>query len=326
MTAVSQPPPAPANPLRTRLLLALRIVVTAAILWWIIGRIDLAQVGARLAQAHEPLIALALALMLGQWGLAAIRWRWMIRRQGTEIGYGRVGLIYGVGTFFNQVLPSTIGGDVVRVVMLTRQDVRLGPATRSVVCDRVFGMMGLVVLVGLTLPVLWSVVDSPVAAAGVSVVAAGMQAAFFALLIAARPLAGLPWIGRYVGAVAADLRAASLAPDAVAMLLVLGVSVHLLGVLAFELIAIALGVDIAWSHALVLVPPVLLLSAVPVSVGGWGLREGGFVGAFALVGVNGTDVVAVSIGFGLVATAMGALGGLAWLFLPAARQTEPLSP
>lgn len=322
MSPVLETTPNPPNPLKTRLLLVLRIVVTAAILWWIVERIDLAQVGSRLANANLLLIALAVVLLVAQWALVTVRWRWMLLRQGSGIGYGTVGLVYGVGLFFNQVLPSTIGGDVVRVVTLARQGVRLGPATRSVVCDRVFGTMALVALVALTLPVLWSVVDSAVAAAGLTAVVAGALVGFTVVLVAARQVAALPWIGRFVGTVAADLRGAALAPEALLLVVVLGIAVHLLSVLVFESVALGLGVDIAPAHALVLVPPVLLLAAVPVSIGGWGLREGGFVGAFALVGVNGTDIVAVSIAFGLVATAVGALGGLAWLLLPAARQTE----
>ncbi len=298
--------------------LALRIAVTLGLLVWIAGQVDPSRIAGRLAAADLPPIALAVVLALAQWALAALRWHWILARLGHRIDRVSVALIHGVGNLFNQVLPSTVGGDVFRVALLARRRVGLGAAMRSVVCDRVFGTLALIVLTGLTLPLGWAVLDRPAAMAGLSIVVAVLLAGFALTLAASRRVGRLPWIGRQLGPVADDLRGIATSWRGLSIAMAFGLPVHALSALGFLAVAHGLGVPVTLLQAALLVPPVMLLSLVPLSIGGWGVREGGFAAAFALAGgISAADAVAVSIGFGLTMTAVAALGGLAWVLLPA---------
>ncbi len=62
-----------------------------------------------------------------------------------------------------------------------------------------------------------------------------------------------------------------------------------------------------------LVPPVLLIATVPVSIAGWGLREGTMATAFTLAGLSAEDGVLISVLFGLMYVVTGCVGGLIWI-------------
>jgi uncharacterized membrane protein YbhN (UPF0104 family) len=78
------------------------------------------------------------------------------------------------------------------------------------------------------------------------------------------------------------------------------------------LIATAVGVEVELIHVLVLFPPVFLVSLLPISIAGWGVREGAMVAALSLVGVDEASALAVSILFGLGVLLVGLPGGLVW--------------
>ena len=79
------------------------------------------------------------------------------------------------------------------------------------------------------------------------------------------------------------------------------------------LLATALAIDVGVIDCLILVPPVILFSMIPISIAGWGLREGAMITAFGLVAVPSEQAFALSVLFGVVVMAIGIPGGLVWL-------------
>ena len=89
-------------------------------------------------------------------------------------------------------------------------------------------------------------------------------------------------------------------------------------------LARTLGAEVTWLDCLILMPPVLLISMVPISIAGWGVREGAMVAAFGLVGMAPETAFALSVLFGLVTMAVGLPGGLVWL-LSGDRKTDAVN-
>ena len=83
-----------------------------------------------------------------------------------------------------------------------------------------------------------------------------------------------------------------------------------------------LGIHVSLGHFLVLIPPVMLVSMVPVSIAGWGVREGAMVGALGFVSVGADEALALSVLFGLVVMVVGLPGGLIW-FLTGKERARP---
>jgi glycosyltransferase 2 family protein len=254
-----------------------------------------------------PLVLVALMLAV-QLLLSAWRWKALIDYFGpVEVSTADVCWFLGASHFYGEVLPSTIGGDVVRTAMLSRLT-GLGPATLSVILDRITGLAMLLVIMIALLPLLWWRIEQRSAVVGVALFSIGGAAALGALLLLRRQ--AIPsWLP---GAAALDTRAGSsrlrqalFNPVLRLQVVGYGLLVQLLSVALFFVLARALGVVLSFFDCLLLVPPALLLSALPVSLSGWGVREGALAGGFALVGAPPADIVAASILYGLTSPAIG---------------------
>ena len=90
--------------------------------------------------------------------------------------------------------------------------------------------------------------------------------------------------------------------------------IHLLTIIAAWTMAGLLGVAVKLTDCLIIIPPVVLIMMLPISIAGWGLREGAMVVGFGLVGVAPSDALAISVCCGLASVITGLPGGLLWLW------------
>ena len=93
-----------------------------------------------------------------------------------------------------------------------------------------------------------------------------------------------------------------------------GLAVQGLNVAVVWLIAENVGITVGFTECLVIVPTVLLVSAVPVSIAGWGVREGAMVVGFSYIGMSTADAIFLSVTLGIGMTVVGLIGGLVWMF------------
>jgi uncharacterized protein (TIRG00374 family) len=107
----------------------------------------------------------------------------------------------------------------------------------------------------------------------------------------------------------------TLCKDRARLGLMISVSVagHVLTCLAVWFAAQGFGIQIPFGFTIAVVPVVLLVTALPISIAGWGVREGGMTVGLGLIGVPDSDAALVSVVIGLIGVGLGALGGLTWL-------------
>lgn len=208
-----------------------------------------------------------------------------------------------------------MGGDAVRIWCAYRAGLGAGDAARTVILDRAISLVGLLLLTLVSLPWLFRLVtDQTARFAIVAVVAAGIGG--FLLFIALPQLPRLLLRWRIISAVAklATLaRQLALTPRYMLPVLALVVFGLLIFVFIVFWLASALHLDVRFTDCLLLVPPVLLISMIPLSIAGWGVREGAMVVAFGFINVPPSAAFAVSVLFGLVIAAASLPGALLWL-------------
>jgi len=117
---------------------------------------------------------------------------------------------------------------------------------------------------------------------------------------------------RAAEALSVDLRAMLKSPAIVPVFL-LSILIQVAFALAAYAISVALGLHVTALQCLLLVPPVVLVMAVPVSVAGWGVREGAMVLTFGFIGVDNHDALALSVLIGAATMLASLPGGLVWL-------------
>ncbi len=314
-----------ASPVRQGLSLAVRIAVTGLLLWYVFGKVDFAALAAR-ARDFSTVLLLAIPIVLTQVALAALRWGTVIRAIHAPVGFGTVLPLTFVGMFFSQALPSAIGGDAVRIWHVYRHGLSLRAAFNSVLLDRLVAMAALLLVMLATLFWFYRLVDDPgvrlAVNAAIVLLSAGLALLY---LLKSLPDAFSRWRAmRALRNLSRDLYALCVSPGAVLRVTAISVLLHVLTTLVVFVIARSLSLSIGVLDCLALVPPVILLTVLPISLAGWGVRELGMIAALGYAGVAATDALLISVTFGVLALLLSLPGG--WFWLARKYHQPPTSP
>jgi len=294
---------------------AIKAAITLSLLGWLLHRIDLAPLLARLGSIDPALSLAAVALMMAQLLLTGWRWAAIARTIGAPLTREATIRLTLIGQFFNQTLPSAIGGDAVRAWLAQREGMSLTKAVTGVFADRVLALLLLVAIVAATLPAFYARVPAPELRFSISALCAVTAAGVVVLLAFGAPLSRLLQRHRWtaaLGRLAADLRLV-LTSRGIGALICSAIVVHLAVVSSIWVIARALAIEVSLFDCVVIVPPIILITTLPISIAGWGVRESATVVGFAFLGVAPVDAVALSVVFGLVLIVIGLPGGAIWM-------------
>lgn len=277
-----------------------RIIITIAILTLIFRNIEFQSVKDIILQADVKLLCLAILFQLLSTLLAGYRWGKVMKKlnfgQKTEF-YVRS---YFKGSFFNQGLPTSIGGDAVRVLDIAGSGHRKRDAFIGVFIDRVLGLSGLLILnlaanyflPGLLPDNLFLMINA--------IVLAGLLG--FISFIYIHKIKAL-YKGRllkYILRVSEQLNLILNNIRSISFHLSIGVLIHLFSIINIYLVGQSVGLEYDLLTMAVIVPPVILLTLIPISLAGWGIREGAMIGLFGLIGGALTNVLSMSILYGII--------------------------
>ena len=259
--------------------------------------------------------SVAAAVVLTAVATLANAWRWRVvsAALGVAVTPAESVVAYYRSQFLNSVLPGGILGDAHRGTRHGRRAGDLGAGLRATVWDRVSGQVAQAGLAVLALTVLPTPLQrySPLALAGVALVAG----------------AGW-WLGRRRGLLAfvgSDLR--TLLRPAVSRRLVAASCISTAAYVAIFVIALeSVETDLRASWVVPIALVVLVGSAIPLNVAGWGPREGVTAGVFAIVGLTSAEGLTVSIVFGVLSAVATVPGLLVLLADVAVRRRRPSSP
>lgn len=298
------------------LLLALKLLVTAGLLYWALRGTDLSQLGGRLAAADPAWLAAALAMFMLQFVVASARWGVLAARAGSTLRYPSYLRAFLIANFFNQTFVATAGGDAMRIWLTRRGGAGVKGAGFSVLSDRLFGMVVLLlfILIGLfwTLPLIGG---GPGRVALLAILAAGFGGVALFLLVGTRLF---DWARRWkITAFFVDLsafvRGVLGSPRHGGGVVGLSVVIHLMTATSIWLIGRALGVPFPFEMSLLFTPIVFFIALMPVSIAGWGVREGAAITAYGYAGLSAEAALAVSVMTGLVLLGTGLICGIIWL-------------
>ena len=295
-----------------------KIAVTIGLLLVVAFTLDLSQVWTALASANWADLAIALLLYQGGIVVRAYRWQALLRAFGVTASLPRLTRIYYVGMFFNSFLPSGFGGDVVRMMELS-QDGAEGPlAVSTVLVDRIMGLLVLFAMALVALPFSWRLVPPAVSLALLTLIAAVAVGIY---LFLNRPLVEalarrVPPLGKLLARPKiAALYASFHHYDRPALARAAGASlVFNLSLIATQAyLGRAVGVHLSLWYFFLFVPILSSLLTVPISISGFGVREGGYVVLFGQAGVAAPQAVAMSLLFYAVNAITGLVGGALYL-------------
>ena len=296
-----------------------KVGVSALAIFLIVRQVDVHAMAGVLSKADATDVLVVVAVYLIGQALTAWRWCLIARRVGFVESMGDFLRYYFVGMFFNLFGPSTLGGDVVRALYLGASAGRRTVAMHTVVFDRLSGLIMLVVVAvsaivlfgrfGLPLPMIAVVIAS----------GAAMTIGWFLVPPLARRF--LSSDGRMNRLVERDLK--PFWRDRRLLVRTAGISVgfHIVQASSLILLGSAISMHVDWRYYFIFHPLVTVLSAVPVSVAGLGIREAGYVWFLQRQGVAIDTATAFGILWFAVLLASSLVGGLVYLWSGAAVPT-----
>ncbi len=301
--------------MRKALTFSIKAVVSGLLLYFTLAAVNIGTVLSCLSHIDVRWAMVGFFFIAVQLAALAWRWRLLVVRCGADLPFARLLRLSMIGVFFNQTLPSSAGGDAVRIWLLGKQSTwRI--AAYSVLLDRVIGVVALAVLVVFCLPWTLGLVRNPVGRAALLLIGCGSIAA--GIVFVALSWQRLQFLQRWSPtrhlAAAAGIALSFLrSPSSFIAVFGSSIIVHLLTTLAAWCAARAVGADLPLLYSLYLVSPVILLTVIPISIAGWGVREGAMVVAFGYAGLAQSDGLIVSLLFGFGYLLLGVAGGLVWV-------------
>ncbi len=313
-------------------LLAVKVTVSLALLAYLFATSDLQALEERVRTADLLLLFAAVGCYVVMLGLATWRWQLLLEALGVVAPLRHLTASYLVATFFNNFLPSNIGGDIVRV----RDGSRLTGSTTSslavVGIDRILGLGALWLLAAVAFvfasPELRELAGARAVILGLGLVFAVLGTIFFRPGIARRlmvvsRLNAIDWARDRFEVVQAAVHSYRAQVRTVWMAVAASLALQALVVVYFFAIARALRIPLSVSAAFLMVPLCTLLQAVPISFNGWGLREGLFALYFSQIGLPRESALAFSLtGAGLIIL-LSLSGAVVWMArdpIPAAEE------
>ncbi|MGH7768966.1 MAG: lysylphosphatidylglycerol synthase transmembrane domain-containing protein [Candidatus Binatia bacterium] len=298
----------------------LKAGVSLALLAFFLSRIDMMHFFGVLSSAQFSYIAAALLIYLFGQFVSSLRWAVLARTLGFRNPYKDFATIYFIGMFFSLFTPSTVGGDVGRVFYLARdgadakKGTTAGPlasATVSVLVDRAAGMAVLIWIGAVAVAAFPGYALPSAIRYATFAIALGFLLGFFSLPVLSELLEGRD--NRI-------LRTLRLAVEnyrhhwrVLVQAMALSLIVHVLQSWMHVLLGRSLDAEIPWSYAFIIYPLVGTFSALPVSLNGIGLREGGYLFLLTRVGVSSEKAIAFGLLWFIIVALDSLIGGLIFI-------------
>jgi glycosyltransferase 2 family protein len=308
---------ASADEMRRILFSTAKILISAALLYLALRKVDLSDLASRFDISSLGWIGLAIAVTFLQIFVGALRWREISGECGAPLATRQAMRFNLIGSFFNQTLPSSIGGDAVRLWLVARGGAGWRAATYSIFVDRAIGLIALSIVIVASLPWSYNLIRDPAGRSALLLVDFAALASGAGFLVLGR--LPWPWLKRWWGT--HHLHACAVIANRVLFsskhglrIAVLSILIHVLAVVIAWCVVQSIAAPVLFSQVFQLVPPVMLITMLPISIAGWGVREATMGLAFGYAGLMTNEGVNVSLLFGAVSFIVGAFGGLVWIF------------
>jgi uncharacterized protein (TIRG00374 family) len=294
---------------------AVKAVLSAGLITYLTWSLDFAAITDAIANISPLSVLICTLILFAQIFVLAFRWHLIARAADAALGFLNGLRILFAAMFFMQVLPSSVGGDAVRVFMAHRRGIALAPATSVVLMDRAVGLTSIIILMGffghlitrqMSVDQKWLVQTLPFLALAAIVIGFVLLPRIISFLSRWR------WANKIVQLLTQMNNLVRL-PRIALQAFTISFSSHAMTAAAVWVLASDLVPEISYFTILAFLPPVVLLMILPITIAGWGLRESIMVVFFQLSGYGAADGLIVSVLWGLATILSTLPGALFWL-------------
>lgn len=313
-------------------LIAIKILLSVALFTFVVAKVSPRDIVATI-RPSDPVILLAagalffISCLVGGW-----LWTRLLRAQGVRIPYRKAASYYFVGLFFNNFLPSNVGGDISRISEAAKHADHVSPVFSATLMDRLIGVlaMALVATVAST-----AAIDRfhHYAIYTAILITFVISLGLFLSIFNRNVLMAFEWPFRVIGAHSIERGISRLMDDlhdfrsqrrALASVFAASVLVQVSRILVHYLVGLALGVRVALGYYFLFVPVLAAFVSLPIALNGLGVREGAGVVLFRSAGMTQEQAFTVPFLTYLISVVISLLGGLIFLSRPLRRAIKTL--
>ncbi|MGE4400025.1 MAG: lysylphosphatidylglycerol synthase transmembrane domain-containing protein [Campylobacterales bacterium] len=281
--------------------------------WFLSKKLDYEQLPELFYSMNPWMLSLAIVLQFASIAIAAYRWKFVMRSLGFGENFNFYQTLYFKGFFFSQALPGSVGGDAIRLLALKDAGYKVGDSLYGIFIDRVVGLTGLLIISLFALFFAPAYLTEPIKYT-VFMISFGGLVGFIGLLFVHKlfDFTKMPKL-RILGELSRRFYVVYEGAYKTTKQVLLSVAIHLLSLLCVYSISLSANLGVEFGAFLCLMPLVILLTILPISFAGWGVREGAMVGLFSMSGASKEAIMAVSIAYGVILIASSLPGFFAWI-------------
>lgn len=309
-------------------MLLLKIGVSAGLLVYLFSVAGIEQFVDRIAGLPPAFVVFGwLYYAVCQW-LSAFRWQQFLTAEGAHVPVNKLFNFYMIGMFLNNFIPGGLGGDVVKGYRLHRTINNPNLAIVSVFLERLTGLLGLTLIAVLATPFNLAKLES-----NLTLLAVAGSAAFLLLVmlfIWCPPMARLNlWLAKTVFPEAFYQKLSQLYlalyafrnhRKTLAAATLVSVLLQMMFAVYYWLAAQALHIPIDFIYFVLFLPAITIVTMVPLSIGGLGVREAVMISLFGSIGVASADVLSISLSVYSINLLLSLFGGILLLRSGCSRQ------
>ena len=305
----------------TWLITLLKAALSVAAIAYILSHIDRSLLLADWNKLHSAsIVAIVCLVGLQTSVIASLRLKLIYRVFGLQLPLSTAWLVAISGSFVEQVALGFIGGDATRLFVLHQKNVPMKHAFPVVILDRILGLSALALLAAPGLPNIMEALEGGDRERLTIFGGLALVLACAIVLLARRFSSITPRLGEFATMIA-NAVGNGLLHVRVLLVLFLALLTHGISVLVFFVIGHDLNLPLTNWQWFFIVPTALLLAAIPITAGGWGLREAILIAALAPFGVTAETAIIPSVMFGVSGFLAALPGGIALLTSRAALPT-----
>ncbi len=300
---------------KKNIILLIKIVVSGLLLSWLIYSFDWTVLRDVIKTADLGWLVLAVLFIVISMVISVEKWSLVLKAEGINLPWFQLWKAYWIGIFFNNFLPSSIGGDGIRIFLIGRNISNMAGAASSVIIERLLATLGLA-LTGLLAGLITTSFNWQVGWIFVLLILVSTGLLFLSML------GKIPtWIAESNGRISIFIRSLLSHGQALRGQGKMIITVGCLSVL-FQLTVVAvnyvifrsLHVDsLGWWELVYIIPAISAISMIPIGINGYGVREGAYVLLLASYGVAGSAALGASLIFAILIGFCSLYGGILWL-------------
>lgn len=297
--------------------LALKLIISSGLLYLTFKKIGIQNIFSHVALINIKWGEVGLILIIAQLIFNSFRWLIISKVQTLNLSLSNSLRYIFIGHFFNQILPSSIGGDAVRIWLISKNKNSFQKSISSIFCDRVTGL-----IMSVMLPFFLSYlpfgssqkISTWLTIPGYFLIIGLIIFYFFAKKIK-RKLKKIPIASKLSLLILDTHKILFLSREKTAAVFFLSLLIQILNVFVIYSIARGLNIEINLSELFLLVPLIFIAPIFPISIAGWGVRESSMIIGLGLITISASESLTISIIYGILQILTAAIGWYLWLLL-----------